>query len=146
MPLDSETYYYVAPLKSEENTGIQHCAFFDADWRRLWPPVQLTACTGTSVRIEQVSADNPHLPKELRQHAVDPDAKLAGVAVRTCDQPDLPNLIQVSDDGPWVSVPVAGNVAGITRGAILLFSISGPNFSLRATTDPQIRNSGPGMS
>ena len=134
--------YYVAPLIAEENTGIQHCAYFDEQWSRVWPPTPLDSDKATSLRIEQADArDISKLPPDI-QEAIGPNARLAGAVVRTFDSSSLTSFIPLESDGS-ITVTIQPKQR---RGAILLFSARDGSFGLRPTTDPQITNSGYGTS
>ncbi len=145
MTTDTDPYdtYYVAALNAAEGSGIQHCAYFDANWQRIWP--QATLVSKTAVRIEQALPDDPNLPDDLSS-AIDRNATLGGGIFRFLDDASpVPRWLESSDPkrkgkGRFVQVPVAGT----TLGAILMFSVPGSTASLRATTDPQIKIGSPG--
>lgn len=132
--------YYLVPLIAEENTGIQHCAYFNEQWSRVWPSNPLDSNQDMSIRIEQAdTTDISTLPPGL-QGAIDPNAILAGAAVRPWDTSSTMRFIPMASDGS-ITVNIT---AGQQVGAIFLFSAKDGSFGLRPTTDPQITNSGPG--
>ena len=143
--------YYVAPLLAQEGSGIQHCAYFFKNakgWQRIQPPVPpvmlgQSGVTSSLVNIVQLNADNlpPGLPIDPK--VIDPTAVLFAAVARTIGESlGLQNLFQASADRS-IQIPVG---IGSTRGLVLVFAVPGNAMSLRATTDPQIANSGIGTS
>jgi hypothetical protein len=139
----SSITYYVAPLSAGENSGIQPCNFYFNDPRLGWQQVKPAILTsGSSSAVKIVQVDPNRLDGiQISPGSIDSTAVLFAAVARTIGESvGLQNLFQASPDRS-VQVPVA---LGTRRGLILLFAVPGAAISLRATTDPQIANGGPG--
>jgi hypothetical protein len=143
--IDQARTYYVTPLSPGDNPGIQSCNYYfiaNDKWQVAAKP--LNCYPSSLLNMVQLDVKNPPLPlanSPIDLGAIDSTAVLYAAVARTNGESlGLQNLFQASANRS-IQVPVGLNS---TRGLILLFAVSGNTGSLRATTDPQITNGGPG--